>query len=359
MGGSSGAGGGRLKLYFSVFLSLAVSAFAQAPSDAYWVYVAAESADEVSLLRFAPEGLTVSKTIPVGSRPTEMEGPHGLRVSPDGAFWYVSLAHGNPFGFVHKFETGSDRWVGATEVGMFPATLDVAASTGLLYVANFDLHGGMVPGSISVVETESMLEVARLEVGVMPHGSRLNEAEDRLYAVTMMSGELVETNAWTFEVTRRLSLGGHAMPGMEGASPTWVEPAPNGRLWVAVGGAGEIREVDPAGWEVVRTLEAPGAYNVGVSPDGRWLVATYRSEGSIGIFALDDGRETARIPSSRDLPHGIAISPDSRYAFVSIEGVGGEPGAVDVVDLAAGERVDTVDVGKQASGIAFWKMEAR
>jgi DNA-binding beta-propeller fold protein YncE len=203
-----------------------------------------------------------------------------------------------------------------------------------------------------------MLEVARVEVGAMPHGARLNAAEDRLYAVTMMSGELIETDAWGFEVTRRLSLGGHAMPGGEGASPTWVEPAPDGHLWVAVGGADEIREIDPIGWEVVRTLEAPGAYNLAVSPDGRWMVATYRNDGEIGIWALGEGREMARIRSSRDLPHGIAISPDSRYAFVSIEGVGGEPGRVEVVDLAAGERVATVDIGAQASGIAFWKQEA-
>jgi DNA-binding beta-propeller fold protein YncE len=106
----------------------------EGPDAVYRLYVAAESEDEVSLLSFGPEGFVVEKTIPVGGRPTELEGPHGLRVSPDGAFWYVSLAHGNPFGSVHKFETGSDHWAGAAEVGMFPATLDVAGSSGLLFV---------------------------------------------------------------------------------------------------------------------------------------------------------------------------------------------------------------------------------
>jgi DNA-binding beta-propeller fold protein YncE len=53
----------------------------------------------------------------------------------------------------------------------------------------------------------------------------------------------------------------------------------------------------------------------------------------------------------------VAVSPDSRYAFVSIEGVGTEPGTVDVIDLETGSRVGSVDVGRQAGGIGFWKME--
>jgi hypothetical protein len=52
----------------------------------------------------------------------------------------------------------------------------------------------------------------------------------------------------------------------------------------------------------------------------------------------------------------VTVSPDSRYAFVSSEGVGAEPGKVDVFDLRALVRAGTVDVGQQASGIAFWKM---
>ena len=54
---------------------------------------------------------------------------------------------------------------------------------------------------------------------------------------------------------------------------------------------------------------------------------------------------------------GIAVSPDSRYAFISVEGVGSQPGTVDVIDLASGAKVASIDVGKQAGGIAFWKVE--
>ena len=48
---------------------------------------------------------------------------------------------------------------------------------------------------------------------------------------------------------------------------------------------------------------------------------------------------------------------DSRFAFVTVEGVGGDPGLVEVYDLQDLERRAVIEVGKQASGIDFWKLE--
>ena len=62
-------------------------------------------------------------------------------------------------------------------------------------------------------------------------------------------------------------------------------------------------------------------------------------------------------PITLAVPHGVVISPDSKYAFVTVEGVGGEPGLVDVIDLEKAKVVSSVNIGKQAGGIAFWKIE--
>ena len=62
------------------------------------------------------------------------------------------MSHGFPFGSVHKYTTDTDQWIGDVTLGMYPATLDVASSTGLLYVVNFDLHGPLQPSTISVIE---------------------------------------------------------------------------------------------------------------------------------------------------------------------------------------------------------------
>ena len=55
--------------------------------------------------------------------------------------------------------------------------------------------------------------------------------------------------------------------------------------------------------------------------------------------------------------HGVVVSPDDRYAFVSVEGIGAQPGTVEVIDLTTRTAVAAADVGQMAGGIDFWKME--
>ena len=52
----------------------------------YYVYVCAESEDEVALIKFDGKNAVVEKTIPVGVWPLEIEGPHGITVAPDGTW---------------------------------------------------------------------------------------------------------------------------------------------------------------------------------------------------------------------------------------------------------------------------------
>ena len=157
--------------------------------------------------------------------------------------------------------------------------------------------------------------------------------------------------------------GGHGMtappPGDRACSPTWAQPSPDGAtVWVACNRSSELVEVDVAAWRVRRRIAAgDGIYNLAVTSDGALLVATNKRGASVSLFDARAGRELARIPTLRRVVHGAAISPDDRYAFISVEGVGSEPGTVEVIDLNARARVASVDVGQMAGGIDVWKME--
>ena len=171
----------------------------------YYIYVCAESEDEVALIKFDGKKAVVEKTIPVGVWPLEIEGPHGITVSPDGEHWYLSMAHGMPYGHLYKYETGTDKFVERVELGMFPATMEISKATGLLYVVNFNLHGGHSNAStVSIVDPDEMVEVERVETGIMPHGSRILNNGLKHYSVAMMSGMLYEIDAMSMEVTRTL-----------------------------------------------------------------------------------------------------------------------------------------------------------
>lgn len=352
---------------FSLLLLLSISPFAFA--QIHHVYVAAESDDKVYEIAFdakTQQG-SISDVIPVGEYPTETEGPHGINVGLDGNYWYLSVAHGNPYGWLYKFKTGSNEFVTRTELGMFPASMEISPATGLLYVVNFNLHGDMEPSTVSVVDPEAMAIVSEITTGIMPHGSRITTDGMHQYHVSMMTDELMEVNTSKMTISRRLNLRPDtslapdktthgAMPAPV-VKPTWADPHPTQpRVYVAGNGSDEILEVDTQGWKISRRFKSGKApYNLEVSPNGKWLVSSYKGEGATGIWNLETGEEVAKIANSRKVTHGVTISPDNRYAFISVEGIGGEAGSVEVIDLQNHKRVEIIEVGKQAGGIIYWK----
>ena len=350
------------------------------PTANYRIYVLAESADLMHRVRFGPDGAVVEKTIPVGLYATETEGPHGIAISRDGKWLHMTTGHGLPDGAYWKFEIGPDTVVGRpVQLGMFPATLDVTPDGLYAFIVNFNLHGDMVPSSISVVYTPDNVEVARTETCTMPHGSRMGTGGIFQYSGCMMDDQLVELDTRTFEVSRRFSVakgmegpigaravtdhaaqgGGRAMARNPTCSPTWAQPSVDGKVvFVACNRSDELLEIDLATWTLKRRFATGRTpYNLAVSPDGKTLVATLKSVKAVEFLDLATGTSRGRAETSTTVVHGVVISPDSKYAFVSVEGVGAEPGKVDVFDIATMRRVASVEVGQQASVIAFWKME--
>jgi len=362
----------------------------RAPEQDYLVYVVSESADKISLVRFGPGGAKVERAFGTGVMPTDVDGPHGVAVSPDKKFYYVSLGHGRPYGSVWKYAADDDKVVGRVKLGLFPATMDVSPDGEFVYAVNFNLHGDMVPSSVSIVAAGEMLEVARVQTCTMPHGSRFNPQGTKHYSACMMDDMLVEIDTRTLKVSRHFMLtqgkemgmagapparggghagmhgtdtGGHGMetpkPGDVSCSPTWAQPSADGaKIFVACNKSSEIVEVDANSWKVTRRIPArQGVYNLAVSRDGRKLVATNKRDQSVSVYDAKAGRELARIPTKRKVLHGVAVSPDNRYAFVTVEGVGSEPGTVEVIDLDALKTVATVDVDPQAAGVDFLRTE--
>jgi DNA-binding beta-propeller fold protein YncE len=379
-------------LLFVLLLSFASTLAAQSPpKNDYLVYVLSESADKISLVRFGPGGAKVERAVDTGSMTPDIDGPHGISISPDKRFYYVSLANGRPFGSVWKYDASNDRVLGRVQLGYFPATMDVSKDGQFLYVVNFNLHGDMVPSSVSVVATSAMMEIARIQTCTMPHGSRLSPDGAKQYSACMMDDMLVEIDTSTLKVARHFLLtrgkemgmegapgampspakpspahqhntGGHGMeppkPGDVSCRPTWAQPSVDGKsIFVACNNSNEIVDVDAATWKVNRRIaSADGVYNLAVTKSGR-LIATNKRDQSVSIIDLASGKELARLKTKRKVLHGVVVSPDDKFAFVTVEGIGSEPGTVEIIDLESLKIVATVDVGQEAAGIDFLRME--
>jgi YVTN family beta-propeller protein len=354
---------------------LTSAAQAQGGDTGYRVGVVSESGDIVTWLKPRGTDLTLDRVVPVGIMPSDIDGPHNITVSPDGKSYYVTIAHGTPYGSLWKLNYVGDSLLGRAQVELFPTTITVTPDGQFAFVANSDFHGDHPRVNVvSVVHTPTMTKITDIPACDMPHGVKVNQGGARVYISCMHSDEILQLDVATFGISRRAKTGeGHAMAaaapgpphhgpatpaaagGANGCSPTFVSVSPDDkRLYVACNSRNSLQVWDAATLTKVKEIAVgKGAYNVEPSPDGKLVIVTNKKDQSVSLIDAAQLTEIARIPTSKKIVHGVAYSPDNRLAYISSESIGADPGAVDVIDLAAKKLVASVSVPGQPTGITI------
>jgi YVTN family beta-propeller protein len=355
-------------------LALAQPLAAQTHPD-YRVAVVSESGDVATWLRPSGSGLVVDRVVPLGIMPSDIDGPHNITVAPDGRSYYVTLAHGTPFGSLWKLATGTDSVMGRAQVELFPTTVSLTPDGQYAFVANSDFHGDHPRTNVvSVVHTPTMTKITDVPACDMPHGVKVNHAGTRVYVSCMHSDEILELEVATLGIARRIRTGkGHTAattgtsashhgsgapasnPASAECSPTYVSVSPDDtRLYVACNSSNVVQVWDAMTFRRIRDIPVgQGAYNVEPSPDGKVVIVTNKKDQSISLLDAARLHEIARIRTSKKVVHGVAYSPDGKRAYISCESIGVDSGAVDVVDLGARKRLASIPIAGQPTGIAL------
>ncbi len=364
----------------------------EGPSADYWFFVGSETEPGIQLVRFGPEGVRVESRL--GTDLGE-GGARGLVVSPDGGQLYAVTGDGTEDGELWKYRLGREGATaarledGPVRLGPLSTSLGISPDGSFVFAPNFNLYGSHDPSTLSVVFGPDLLEVERVELCIMPHGAGISPSGNHVYSVCMMDDQVVEVDALSMEVVRRFSVSqgregplpadwerggpGTGAPGAgdpagsalrtPGSStgmtcaPTWAEPSRDGRwLWVACNATDEIHQIDLDAWRLGRTLRTGrGPHLLAVTPDGSRLLSTLRQGSEVEVFDLAEGFSLARIPTSVPGARGVVVTPDGRYALVSVEGTPETGGRVEILDLEALEWVAELEVASGAAPLAFWR----
>lgn len=372
----------RISIILGLALTAATSLQAQAADPGFRLGVVSESGDIVTWLRPDGPNLVTDRVIPVGIMPADIDGPHNIAVAPDRRFYYVTIAHGTPYGSLWRFDAATDTVAGRAPVELFPTTISITPDGDLAFVANSDFHGDHPRVNVvSVIHTPTMTKITDIPACDMPHGVKVNHAGTSVWVSCMHSDELLEVEVATLGISRRAPTGSghqvsaagahaamtHAAPAAAPSSPaapavdnecapTFVSVSPDDRtLYVACNHKGTLQVWDAQSLSMkTEVAVGAGAYNVEPSPDGKYVLVTNKKAQSVSVVDAATFKELARVPTTKKIVHGIAYSPDGRYAYVSQESIGADPGAVDVLDLATRKMVGTVPVPAQPTGIVIW-----
>jgi YVTN family beta-propeller protein len=355
-------------------LALALRSLAAQGTTDYRVAVVSESGDVATWLRPTGSALAVDRVVPLGIMPSDIDGPHNITIAPDGKSYYVTVAHGTPFGSLWKLATGTDSVMGRAQVELFPTTVSLTPDGQYAFVANSDFHGDHPRTNVvSVVHTPTMTRITDVPACDMPHGVKVNHAGTRVYISCMHSDEILQLEVATLGITQRARTGqGHTAAATRTApshhgpaasaphtnnaecSPTYVSVSPDDkRLYVACNSSNLLQVWDAMTLRRIRDIPVgKGAYNVEPSPDGKVVIVTNKKDQSISLIDAGRLQEVARIPTSKKVVHGVAYSPDGKLAYISCESIGVDSGAVDVVDLVARKRFASIPIAGQPTGIA-------
>lgn len=123
-------------------------------------------------------------------------------------------------------------------------------------------------------------------------------------------------------------------------------------LLVGDSGGNEILFIDPATGELRKRERIANPYNLEFSPDGKLLVVTGLRRDQVDIYAWEAGTQSLSLlgrVKPGDMPSHIAYRPDSRMAYVTVQG----SRAIAAIDLETRAIVWTLQVGREPAGIIW------
>jgi YVTN family beta-propeller protein len=132
-----------------------------------------------------------------------------------------------------------------------------------------------------------------------------------------------------------------------GRGPHHLIETPDGRtLVVAMSGSNELVLIDRATGVEKQRVTASDPYQIGFSPNAKWLVAASLRLDRIDIYDAGTYELVHRLPAAT-MPSHIAFSADSKTVFVTLQGTNG----LISIDLASGKVNWTVPIGPTPAGI--------
>jgi YVTN family beta-propeller protein len=289
----------------------------------------------------------VLATLPTG------EGPHEVAASHDGRRALVSNygVRGKPGNSITVIDVGKLAVERTIELH------DDQRPHGMTFLPGDSLVAvtSETSKSVVLVDVRSGIVVRRLATnGRATHMLALSAAGDR-----MVTGNIADN---TISVLLPLS-GGEPRVIPVAHQPEGITITPDGNFaWVGSNRDSIVLVVDIRSGVAADTLRGFGLpYRLAVSPDGRLAVITDPMKAIVRVFDVGSRHERFMIDVPRDSlvataeapgspsPEGVAISRDSRWAFVTLQG----RNRVATIDLDRGAIVGYAPTGTWSDGIAY------
>jgi DNA-binding beta-propeller fold protein YncE len=277
----------------------------------------------------------VLATLPTG------QGPHEVALTRDGSLAVVT-DYGTGQGPGHTLtviDVPGRRVARTIELGQY------TRPHGIAFLPGDSLVAVTSEASQNVVIVHPASGAIRKAIPTRHAGSHMvafGNSADRMYTGDIGSNTVSELNPATGEYLRSF-----AVP----SQPEAIGVTPDGReVWVGSNAEGKVSVLTPSTAAVVTAAEGFGwPYRIVFTPNGQTVIMPDLRGEEVRFVERATHRELGRMPFAGAAPQGIAITPDGRWAFLSLSGAG----SVVLIDIAARTVVRSIPAGPAPDGVAF------
>lgn len=271
--------------------------------------------------------------------PTQ-QGPHEVALSSDGATAVVTDYGGQT--------PGSTLTVIDVPGTAVTRTIDLGEHRrphGIAYMPGDSLVAVTSEASGHVVLVHVATGAIRKAIPTTHQGSHMlafGDEADRIYTGDIGSNTVSELDVATGEFARSFDVP---------RQPEAIGMPRDGReVWVGSNAEGFITVIDPATGEKRTAAEGFGwPYRIVFTPDGRTVLMPDMRREELRIVERNGFAELARLDFAGAAPQGVAITPDGRWAFLSLSG----EDRVALIDLNSRAVVRHLATGDGPDGIVY------
>ena len=299
-----------LLVVFAVPFSLAATTSTpELDEDPPYVYVCNQSSATVSVIDMNTFEIVETVDLKAFGFDTNAR-PHHIAVEPDGSYWYVSLIGA---GKVLKLDR-ENNLIASSEFEA-PGMLALHPTQDFLFVGR-SMMAVNPPQRIGMIQRSDM-DIDELDVFFpRPHALMVDPRGDYIYSGSLSVNQFLSMNVESGEIH---------LNDVDGDTHTLVQFAlsPDGQTMVATGQiTGQALIFDTSNPEEIKLIESvkvnAAPWHPVFTPDGKYVYFGNKMTNTVTVLDVENRKVKKVIEGDGfSQPHGITISPDGKYVFVS------------------------------------------